>query len=312
METTRIMTCAALAWAGAYVGIGALGNANPGWQATFDHAAYGMTSAMRRVGNARISCALIEVDSVSALCDELVGWLSRHGRLVTRNECCGLVILCALASAVICVIWSRSPLGAIAPLVAWCAGIALWDSAHKAKRAMQLSAEMPDVFRTLAMALGSGETLAQAITYVGENQGGIAGSAFMNASMRLRCGMTVQEALKELVGELDAPGVELLATALSISQRTGSPLRSLFQQSAVLVERQGDFERLLSVKTAQVRLSARIVSVLPAVMVATLSLISPDFQRGLMTGPGLVSLTLAALMDGAALLIIRRLMKGVL
>lgn len=197
-------------------------------------------------------------------------------------------------------------------MVAWCAGVPLWDSSQKARKAQELTSEMPDVFRTLALALGSGETLAQAIGYVGDNQGGIAGEAFRNASMRLRCGMTVQAALAELVEELDAPGVELLATALSISQRTGSPLRSLFQQSALLVERQGDFERLLSVKTAQVRLSARIVSILPVVMVAALSLISPDFQHGLMTMPGMVSLTLAALMDAAALLIIRRLMKGVL
>ena len=312
MEAARIMTCATLVWVGAYVGIGALGGANPGWQATLDHVVFGLASAMRHVGNGRLSCALLEVGCVSALCDEFVGRFARRGRLVTRNECCGLLIVCVTACTLLCVGWSRSLLGAVAPLVAWGVGIAFWDSTQKAKRAEELSAEMPDVFRTLAMALGAGETLSQAIAYVGENQGGIAGTAFMNASMRLRCGMTVQQALGELVEELDAPGVELLATALSISQRTGSPLRSLFQQSALLVERQGDFERLLSVKTAQVRLSARIVSVLPAVMVATLSLISPDFQRGLMTGPGMVSLTLAALMDSAALLIIRRLMKGVL
>ncbi|MBR1830668.1 MAG: type II secretion system F family protein [Atopobiaceae bacterium] len=312
METARIVTCATLAWIGAYVGIGALGNTNPGWQATYDHVAFGAASAVRRLGGGRLSCALLEVECISSFCDELVGWFAGRGRLVTRNECCGLLIVCVAVTTLLCVAWSRSLLGSVAPLVAWGTGIAFWDSSHKAKRSEALSAEMPDVFRTLAMALGAGETLAQAITYVGENQGGIAGTAFMNASMRLRCGMTVQEALRELVGELDAPGVELLATALSISQRTGSPLRSLFQQSALLVERQGDFERLLSVKTAQVRLSARVVSVLPVVMVATLSLISPDFQRGIMTAPGMVSLTLAAVMDAVALLIIRKLMKGVL
>lgn len=124
--------------------------------------------------------------------------------------------------------------------------------------------------------------------------------------------MGTEEALTALAGELPAPGVGLLATALVISHRTGSPLKGLFQRSAVLVERQGEFERLLSVKTAQVRLSVRIVCLLPAVMVAILATISPDFQKGLATASGVMCVCAAAVLDGLAVLIIRRLAKGVL
>ena len=162
------------------------------------------------------------------------------------------------------------------------------------------------------MALGSGETLAQAVDYVGEHDEGPAGQAFHRASLRLRCGESVAEALEQLTAELDAPGVSLLATALAISQRTGSPLRSLFRHAAELVERQGAFERTLNVKTAQVRLSVRIVSLLPLVLVSTLSLISPDFRAGLLSATGMTCVLVAACMDGVGLIIIRRLMKGVL
>ena len=64
-------------------------------------------------------------------------------------------------------------------------------------------------------------------------------------------------------------------------------------------------------KTAQVRLSVRVVSGLPVIMIALLSLISSDFQRGLSTPVGAACILAAALMDGAAILIIRRLMRGV-
>jgi tight adherence protein B len=47
-------------------------------------------------------------------------------------------------------------------------------------------------------------------------------------------------------------------------------------------------------------------------MVGLLTLISPDFQRGLLTAPGLACVALALLLDGLALLIIRRLVRGVL
>ena len=124
--------------------------------------------------------------------------------------------------------------------------------------------------------------------------------------------MSVEAALDALASELDAPGVSLMATALAISQRTGSPLQALFTRMAVLVEQQGDFERLLGVRTAQVRMSVRVVCLLPPIMVCLLALLSPDYRAGLFTTAGMGCLLIAVSMDGLALLAIQRIMRGVL
>jgi tight adherence protein B len=124
--------------------------------------------------------------------------------------------------------------------------------------------------------------------------------------------MSVEAALEGLTHELEAPGVGLMVTALAISQRTGSPLRDLLRRTAGLVEQQREFERLLRVRTAQVRLSVRIVCVMPLAMVCLLSLISPDFRQGALSSAGMVCLLLAATMDALALLLIRKIMGGVL
>ena len=176
----------------------------------------------------------------------------------------------------------------------------------------EVSQEMPGVFRTLSVALGAGQTLAQAIEYVGSHGHGPVSAGFASASLGLRCGVSTEDALESLSRTLDAPGMGLLTTALVISHRTGSPLRDLLARSAALVERQGEFERELEVKTAQVRLSARIVCSLPFLMVALLAVISPDFQRGLLSPVGLGSVAVAAALDAFAVLVIRRLMRAVL
>lgn len=216
-------------------------------------------------------------------------------------------LICGLLAALL--FWS-----ATAGLAA-VAGVALllgaWDARAKAALARELVQEMPAVFRTLSVAMGSGQTLAQAVEYVGAHERGPAAEPFGRLSLRLRCGLGTEEALGLLAKELDAPGVELLATALVVSHRTGSPLRELLARSARLVERQGEFQRLLAVKTAQVRLSVRIVCALPVVLVLLLALISPDFQRGLLTPAGMASVLLALAMDALALVIIRKLMRGV-
>lgn len=312
MEAARIIACCALAVASGLSGLGALDSDAPGIKAVMHRFVRTGAHLVKDMGRLRVASILLEAEPVAALCDELVKWAARQGVQASKEDACGALVACVASSTLLCALLTRSIVGPIVALVAWCIGVPFWDAARRQRRSQQLTAEMPDVFRTLAMAMASGETLTQAVQYVGENGGGLSSAAFRSAALKLRCGIATSEALDELVQDLDAPGIDLLATALLISQRTGSPLRSLFQHSAALVERQGEFERMLSVKTAQVRLSVRIVSLLPPVMVGTLSLISPDFQRGLMTVPGMGSLVVAATMDLCALWIIRHLMKGVL
>lgn len=229
-----------------------------------------------------------------------------------REQACGLVLGGCGAACLGCALLSRSLPGALVPIGVAVIGVPLWDSSRQRLHARRMAEEMPEVLRALALALASGETLAQAIDYVGTHGRGPAAEAFSRVAMRLRCGESTREALEALSDDLDVPRVDLLVTALLISQRTGSPLRGLLETTAKLAERQSEMERLLSVKTAQVRLSVRVVCLLPVVLIGTLSLISPDFQRGLATPAGIVSVLIALAMDGLALAIVRRLMKEVL
>jgi tight adherence protein B len=261
----------------------------------------------------RVPCSmLLRVPAWRAAGETLQLRILARGLLVSVDEATGCLVLATMALSACLGLASGSALGVAVGLVAGIAGVEIWHAGRMRARERALVDEMPEVLRTLAMALGSGETLMQAIEYVGMHEGGYAAPAFVNTALRLRCGSSVEEAMARLSEELDAPGVELLTCALVIAQRTGSPLRKLLQSSAALVERQGEYDRLLAVKTAQVRLSVRVVCLLPVVLVLGLSLISVDFQHGVGTLPGTLSLLVAAAMDGSALLILRRLMQGVI
>ena len=235
---------------------------------------------------------------------------------------CG-VLLASLASGVLL----GSPLAGLVSAAALVALVVARDASARQRLRREVLGEMPGVYRALSMAMASGQTLAQAVEYVGSHERGPAASVFARMSLRLRgpaasvfarmslrlrCGVGTEEAVRLLADELDVPGAELLAAALVISHRTGSPLRDLLLRSARLAERQGEFERLLTVKTAQVRLSVRIVCLLPVVMVGVLTLVSPDFQKGLLTPSGVGCVAGALLLDGVALLLIRKIMRGVM
>ena len=78
-----------------------------------------------------------------------------------------------------------------------------------------------------------------------------------------------------------------------------------------MVEGKTELDRTLVTKTAQARLSARIVCVLPILMVAILSMLSPEFRGGVLAPQGMACLAVALVLDGIAVLLIRRLMGSV-
>ena len=177
----------------------------------------------------------------------------------------------------------------------------------------QLAAsQIPHVFRTLATCLSTGHSLQQALEYVGSHQEGRVGKEFLVSSMYLRCGRPADQVLWELEKSLDVPGIDMLACALDISQKTGSPLKELFLQTADLLDEQTKLEQTLKVKSAQAALSVKVVCFMPIAMIVLLSFLSPEFRQGLATGPGISCLGIAATLDGIAIFIIKKLMNHVM
>lgn len=180
------------------------------------------------------------------------------------------------------------------------------------RRSQELARQIPDAFRSLAAALGSGKTLSQAVGLVGASGSGALYQEFARTSLVIACGTSASEALQELPERICAPGIELMVMALSISARTGAPLQGLFARASTFAEKRFELERELRAKTAQVRLSARLVSGIPIAMLVLLALISSDFRKGLTTPAGIVCVAVAAILDALALLIMHHLMKGVI
>ncbi len=223
----------------------------------------------------------------------------------------GAMVLGALGAALV-VSWLLGSLWAW-PVALACALAAVPVVARSLERARRdaVARAMPDLLRSLSSSLGAGKTLTQAIGYVGTHTPGDAGRAFTRASLAVQCGMSVNQALADLERSLDAPGVALLTCALVVSQRTGAPLDDLLNRSAALVEEQETLKAELTTKTAQVRLSARLVMALPVALVAFLAALTPDYRAGLATPVGLACLLIAIVLDAVALVAMKRIMDQV-
>lgn len=211
---------------------------------------------------------------------------------------CGLMGLAATGF-----IWAL-PVGAAVP---W-AALALHIRANERKRRAQIEAAAPQAFAGLAASLGSGLSLVQALSYVGAHVTGEMGREFMRAACSMRCGEPMGRALDGMIERLGVPGMEMVALSLEVSQRTGAPLGDLLGEAARSVGDRLELRRELDVKTAQARMSARVVTAMPFIMVAFLIVTSPDFRDGLRMPAGTASLVIALSLDLVAWIAIRKIM----
>lgn len=239
----------------------------------------------------------------------LVPVCSRVGLSLTTYGGLAALVLACLASCVACALLSGSLLGVPVGLAACGVGAAALLGGHERAQRGAATAQMPEVLRCLSAALGAGKSLPQAIAYVGTSLGEPMGSEFLRASFEIEGGRRVEDAVRSLCERVRAPGIELLGTALQVSQRTGSPLNDLFVRTARMVSSSVALRRELMVKTSQARLSSKVVVLMPALLVGILTLISPDYRAGLTTSAGGACLCVAALLDLVALTCVRVLMR---
>ena len=167
---------------------------------------------------------------------------------------------------------------------------------------------MPEAFGSLAISLGSGYSLAQAMRFVGARSAEPIRTEFMRVSFAVDCGLSAPEALDAMLERLRAPGLELVVLALKVSKRTGAPLGELLAEAAELCRERLELKRMLDVKTSQARMSARLVAGMPVAMIGLLTLLSSDFRKGLGTTVGALSIVLALVLNAVAWTIIRKIM----
>lgn len=247
--------------------------------------------------------------ALRALGERLVPVLGERGVGLSRLGSLALACLACLAAALLGALASRSLLGAPVGVVACVLGIGALLGARERRGRSEVAAQMPEVLRSLASALSAGKSLPQAVAHVGASVAEPLGSEFLRASFEIEGGRSVDDALGDLCGRIDAPGIELLGTALQVSQRTGSSLGELFARTARMVAASVALRRELMVKTSQARLSARVVTLMPLLLVGILTLISPDYRAGVATAAGGTCLCVAALLDLTALGAVRLLLK---
>jgi tight adherence protein B len=195
--------------------------------------------------------------------------------------------------------------GAVTGLAAGAAAPVLLLRAAKNKRARKFEEQLPDALDMLVNALRAGYSLQAATEFVGNELPGPLGPEFARFYDEQRLGVEVRTALLRLQARVDTYDIRMLVTALLIQRETGGNLGEVLSNIATLMRERVAFRGQVETLTAEPKMSAIVLSLLPIVVFAGLFVMSPDFVQPLLitpTGHTLLAYAAVSVAVGFALL----------
>ena len=210
----------------------------------------------------------------------------------------------------LCGIACRSLLAALAGLLAVAVAAEISVSACRARDEKAAREQAPEVLHAVERCLQAGFSLQQTFAQVGREIPGTLGEQFGRADAMMETGASATEALACLQETCSVPELRFLLIALDVQHQTGGSMREVLDSSERAVTARLDLARQLETQTTQARLSAEVVTAMPFVLLAVLSVLSPGFLDPLVEGPaGYAVLLLAILLQAGGVLAVRMILK---
>jgi Flp pilus assembly protein TadB len=178
------------------------------------------------------------------------------------------------------------------------------------RRRSSFSEQLPDLLQLIASALQSGFSLPQAFDAVVREDSQPAAGEFARALAEARLGADLEDALDGVANRMDSDDMRWTVLAIRIQQGVGGNLAEVLLTIAGTIRERAFLRRQVSALSAEGRLSAYILVVLPLLVAAWLFISSPAYMRILYTtGAGRIMLLIAVALLAAGALWMRRTIK---
>ncbi len=172
---------------------------------------------------------------------------------------------------------------AIGVIAAFSPLIYLQSAKHKRMQAIEL--QLPDALDLMARAMRAGHAFSGALQMVGSEMPDPIASEFRIIFDEINYGISTQEALSNLTARVPSADLNYFVIAVLIQRETGGNLAELLGNISELIRARLKLLGTVRVLSAEGRLSAWILTLLPFVLGSTLQMVNPKFLDVLWTDP---------------------------
>ncbi|MCL6477977.1 MAG: type II secretion system F family protein [Peptococcaceae bacterium] len=185
-----------------------------------------------------------------------------------------------------------------------------WVKLSKARRLNKFNSLIGDSLVIMSNALRSGFSFLQAMDMVRKEMPDPIAKEFSRTFQEMNLGTPTEEALENLNKRVGSEDLELVITAVLIQRQVGGNLAEILDNIAGTIRERVRIQGEIKTLTAQGRISGIIIGVLPLLLAAALSAISPQYLKPLATDPlGRGMLATALALELLGILIIRKIIN---
>ncbi|PWT96728.1 MAG: hypothetical protein C5B53_09065 [Candidatus Melainabacteria bacterium] len=239
---------------------------------------------------------------------EVERWLSLIG-LPGRSPSFWLIEMLLLAAPLaLTLLWPIDfflALLAGAVLAALLAGVLFFKASQVRRKFVE---QLPNAIDLMASVLRSGHSVPQAVKTVGEEVPEPCGGEFKEVLQRMNVGQPLAQALCYTAVKFHSYEVDLIRRAIAIHAEVGGSLADLIDKTNQTLKGRLKLASQVKTLTAQSRLSALIVGILPIVLALTLNTIRVGYLNPLIeTNLGRTLLMVAIFLEVVGVIVMKKL-----
>ena len=180
----------------------------------------------------------------------------------------------------------------------------------KRKRIYRFEEELPDAIDVMKRAVKAGHPFSEALRLVGDEMEGPVAQEFRLTFADLNYGNDLRRALLGLLHRVPSVTVMVMVSSILIQKETGGNLTEILEQIASVIRSRFRFQRKVKTLSAEGRLSAWILALVPFALFIVVSLISPDYLPMMLDDPkGLNMIVIAFCMMIVGIFWIRSILR---
>ncbi len=159
----------------------------------------------------------------------------------------------------------------------------LWLRMKQRKRIRQFQEQLPEAIDMLVSAMRAGYSFQAAMKFIGEEVAAPLGPEFARFYEEQRLGMEVRVALLAMQERMDSLDLKMLVTAILIQRETGGNLSEVLSNIAFVMRERSAIRGEIETLTAESKLSARILAVLPVLVFMAVYAMDPTYMSVMLT-----------------------------
>ena len=217
-----------------------------------------------------------QLESIPAM-EDLRKLIEQAGHNILAYKLVLLSVLLAVVAGVITWVLTRMPeAAAFAAFVGLVAPI-MKVRVDRSKRISQFEEQLPDAIDVMRRALQAGHPFNGAVKLVAEDMEEPVAGEFKLLFADINYGNNVRRAMLGLMGRVPSVTVMALVTAVLVQKETGGNLAEILRQISEVIRGRFKLYRKVRTLSAEGRMSAWVLALVPLILFATLTFSNPDY-----------------------------------